>query len=59
LRWAITDANEVFGLLRFDIPNIGSRLSGNTQWSFEPRDFYNNLLGLMMWYVYDNKRKGN
>jgi hypothetical protein len=57
--WAktVTDANEVFGLVRFDIPNIGSRLSGSSQWAFEPRDLYNNLIGLMLWYAYDNRKR--
>ena len=54
--WAknITNANEYYGLARFDIPNLGERLSGNQPWAFEFRDFYYNNVGLVLWYTYSS-----
>ncbi|HEX7152530.1 MAG TPA: RHS repeat-associated core domain-containing protein [Thermoanaerobaculia bacterium] len=37
--------NEAQGLVRWDIPNIFNRLSGATQWAFQPGDFGHNERG--------------
>ena len=38
-------ANEAQGFVRWDIPNLFSRLRGTTPWAFQPDDFGNNERG--------------
>ena len=38
--------NEVQGLILYDIPDLGGRISGQRPWAFSPQDFRDNQRGL-------------
>ncbi|MBK6780978.1 MAG: RHS repeat-associated core domain-containing protein [Gemmatimonadetes bacterium] len=45
LAWQFGLLNELEGLVRHDLPNLGSRLTGKTAWAFSARDVFNNARG--------------
>ncbi|MEO0552779.1 MAG: hypothetical protein AAF149_06260, partial [Bacteroidota bacterium] len=47
-----TSANEFLGFIMHDIPNLGSRLSGESTWAFEFQDFQNNSIGFELYTEY-------
>ena len=53
-----TDANEFLGFFMHDIPNLGSRLSGDSRWAFQFQDFQNNSAGFQLYTGYDLWKNG-
>ena len=48
----LTSGNEVVGFFRQDIPNLVSRLKGESNWAFKIDDFKSNLIGIFLSYIF-------